>query len=50
MDNSIEITDNKCDCCDGFLDELSENGTCFDCLMNSCIAGQYDELMKSTKP
>jgi hypothetical protein len=33
--NKLEV----CDQCDNILDDFAENGTCFECLMNSCIAG-----------
>ena len=44
--NTSEVIDNeKCDQCDNYLDEYAEHGTCYTCLLNSCIAGQYSELM-----
>ena len=37
--------DDKCTCCGEYLDEFSEYGVCFTCIMNSSIIGQYQELI-----
>ena len=39
----MERGDGNCDMCGGHLDHHAENGTCFECIMNSCIPGNYNK-------
>lgn len=41
VSTSYSIKDDVCESCGGFLDEHSENGYCFNCVMDSCTPGNH---------